>query len=112
MHRITEARGGSRVTALPGPVRTARLVKVHGISGQEIEIEQWTPEDDWQPVGQPVGGLSAVGQLRCSYCGCVGRMQSLGSFLYPDGYRIRVPRQEECPVCLGPMECIAVTDAI
>jgi hypothetical protein len=112
MHRITNERGICRVTALPGPVRTARTVTVREISGEEIQIEVWVAEEDWQPVGEPAAGLGDVDQLRCSWCGCVGRLLSHERFLYPDGYTRGAPRREECPVCQGPMECIAVSDAI
>jgi hypothetical protein len=112
MHRITEERGVCRVTALPGPVRCAQTVLRRDITGEEIETEEWFAENDWQAVGRCAGGIAGVGQLPCNCCGRVGRMLSLESFLYPGGYKAGSPRREECPVCLGPMECVAVTEAI
>jgi hypothetical protein len=112
MHRITEECGVCRVAALPGPVRSARTVRRRDITGQEIETEEWVAENDWQPVGRHARGIGAVAQLPCNCCGRVGQMLSLERFLYPGGYQAGSPRREACPVCLGPMACIAITEAI
>jgi hypothetical protein len=112
MHRITEERGVCRVTGLPGPVRAARVVTLRDLAGEEFESQEWVAESDWRPVGPHSGGIGAVNQLPCSHCGRVGRMLSHESFLYPGGYVAGAARREECPVCHGPMECIALTDAI
>jgi hypothetical protein len=112
MHRIIEERGASRVTALPGPVRTARTETLRDIAGEEHEVEFWVVEADWQPIGPHPGGIGALDQLSCSSCGRVGRMLTHESFLYPGGRAAGAARREECPVCRGPMECVAVTDSI
>jgi hypothetical protein len=112
MHRISEERGVRRVTALPGPVRAMRMVTAQDISGEEIETEVWSEEDDWLTVGQHPGGVDALDWLTCSHCGRAGQMLTHENFLYPGGYVAGAARREECPLCLGPMECIAVTDAI
>jgi hypothetical protein len=112
MHRITEKADVCRVTALPGPVRAARTVTLWDVAGEEIQTEEWVAESDWHPVGEHAGGIATVGQLSCSCCGRAGLMLSLESFLYRGGPKNGERRREECPVCLGPMACIAVTDAI
>jgi len=112
LHRVTRERGHCRVSALPGPVRAARTVTRRDVAGEEFETEEWIAESDWQPVGRHPGGIGAIGQLRCSNCGRMGLMLSLERFLYPGGYVAGAPRREECPVCRGPMQCIAITDAI
>jgi hypothetical protein len=111
LHRITEERGKCRVTALPGPVRTARTEVLRDISGEEIQVEFWVAEGDWQPVGPSVGGIGAATRLPCSRCERVAGMLTLGDLRRPSptaGAR----GGEECPVCRGPMECIGVSDAI
>lgn len=112
LHRVTRKRDDCRVTALAGPVRSARTVIERDISGEECEIEQWFTEDDWRPVGALPGGFEALGQIACRHCGRVGQMLSHQAFLYPGGYVRGASRREECPVCRGPMECCRVTDAI
>jgi hypothetical protein len=94
MHRITEERGACRITARPGPARSAHRVRLPDITGEEIEIEEWFAEPDWQPVGSCAGGIKAVGQLPCSCCGRDSRMLSHEGFLYPGGYKIGAPRRE------------------
>lgn len=98
LHRITDERGTCRVTALAGPLRVPRLVTIQEISGELQEIEEWLTETDWQLVGPFPAGLEAREQLPCHFCGCIGFLGKV--------------RPETCPVCLGPMECIGITDAI
>src|SRR5262249_48034712 len=112
LHRITEERGACRVTALPRPIRSAPMVTLRDISGEEFETPEWFTEDDWRPVGPYPGGIRGAGQLHCSYCGRVGPMLWQESSLSPGSYAPGAARQEECPVCHGRMECIAVKDAI
>jgi hypothetical protein len=112
MHRLTEQHGACQVTALPGPVRTPRIVTVRDISGHEFETFEWALEADWLPVGQHRGGIAAVDRLRCSHCGQNGRMVTEEGLLYPGGYAPGAPRREDCLVCGYPMRCLAVTDSI
>jgi hypothetical protein len=112
MHRLSEENGVCHGTALSGPVRTSRMVKIQDGWGKEFEHEEWFNEADWLSMGDHPGGKNAISQLACTYCHQVGQMVSLRDFLYPDGYQPNVSRREQCPICLGPMECIGISDAI
>ncbi len=108
MHRVTEERGECRVTALPGPIRQARTETLRDVADEEVEVAVWAAECEWRPASPYPGGIGAIGQLPCSHCGRAAGMLTLDGFRRPVGD----PRPEECPVCRGPMECIAVSDAI
>ena len=110
LHRLHQERGECRVTALPGPIRSARTVTAREITGEEIKTMEWVTAADWQPVGPHAGGLNAVDTLACSHCGSVGRMLTYERFKYPEGHA-RGPRTV-CPVCSHPMECFSVSDWI
>jgi hypothetical protein len=110
MHRITEERGESRVTALPGPIRIAHAGTLRDGWGGEHPTTYWFTEADWQLVG-PFVGLAAVAELTCSHCGQAGRMVSLRDVKLP--FQVAMAGgQEKCPVCQGSMDCIGVSDAI
>ena len=86
-----------------------RAVMLRDISGEEFESWECAAENDWRAIAPYPAGIRALAQLPCSYCRGVGRMISLGDFLYPDGYKKDTARREQCPLCEGPMECIAIT---
>lgn len=112
MHRLTEEFGTCSVSALPGPVRGMRPVILRDVCGENVETREWAAEPDWLSVGQHPGGIAAVSQLSCNFCGQAGRMVWLAKFFYPGGYKAGARRLEECPVCGHPMDFVAVTDSI
>jgi hypothetical protein len=112
LHRLTERDGICRVTALPGPIRAARTVTLIDIAGEPVEIEQWFAEADWQPRGEHAGGINGLAQFACTHCSQVGKMLTYDVFRYPGGDSRSRERLEKCPLCHGPTECIAVTDAV
>ena len=112
MHRIVEEHGVCYVTALLGPVRYARTVKLRDCCGEEFETEEWTAEPDWQRVSLWPRGISPINSLPCTHCGQVGRMVNLEQFIYPGGYSPDAIKDPKCPLCQGPVECIAISDAI
>ena len=111
MRRVTEERGEGVVTALPGPLRTSRTVVLRDVAGEDVRVEVWAAEDDWRPVGPYPAGIAAVARLPCSPCGRVAGMLTLDGFRLPFQAAM-AGGWEECPVFRGPMECIAVSDAI
>jgi hypothetical protein len=111
LHRITLQHGTCEVTALPGPIRTTRTVTLRDISGEEFESLEWVLEADWQPGGEHPGGIAALDQLACRHCGQAGQMLTLES-IHAEPFVAGGNPREECPVCHGPMECFAVTDAV
>lgn len=112
LHRVIEDRGACRVMALPAPIRSSRTEVVRDVAGEEVALEVWVTEADWRLVGEFPSGIAARARLACSHCGQVGQLMTHERFLYPDGYRTDAARRQQCPVCQGPMECIAVTDVI
>ena len=111
LHRVKVTGQESRVTALPGPVRVARTEAVRDVCGEEHQLEYWVAEGDWQASGSFVGGLAAVAELPCRYCGRAAGMVTYSVFKLPFDVAMAGGRPE-CPVCRGPMECIGVSDAI
>jgi hypothetical protein len=105
MHRLHEDREGCRVTALPCPVRTLRRVTRLTSSGQEYQPYEWPfIEEEWELVGEHPGGIEALGELACSHCAAIGRMQSLELPPHPDGCWPAF--REVCPLCSGPRPCV------
>ncbi len=105
MHRLNEDRGVCTVTALPCPVRRLRRVTGLTSAGQEYHAYEWPfIEEEWEFVGEHPGGIEALGELECSNCGAVGRMQSLELPPHPDGCWPSF--REVCPLCGGPMPCV------
>jgi hypothetical protein len=102
MHRLVEKQRICQVLALPGPIRSLPLVTYRTAFGDETQVYAWPfTEADWQPVGIHPGGIEALGQLACSRCDQIGRMQSLELPRHPDGNWVSF--REICPLCGGPM---------
>ncbi len=103
MHRLNETKGICQVTALPGPVRCLPLVTRKSAWGDASKITdyEWQFTDaDWEAVGIHLGGIESLGQLACSRCGEVGRIQSLES---PPN---QVVFNGLCPLCERPIACL------
>ena len=111
LHRVTADTGGCRVDALPGPLRVARTEVLRDMAGVDHEVAFWVAEGDWQPGGPHPDGLAALDRLPCRHCGQADGMLTLSGFKLPFEVA-RAGGREACPVCRGPVNCIAVSDAI